>query len=311
MTDTILIERDGAVSVVRINDPDAMNAMTPAMAQTLRKALMAEAGQARAIVLAGHPRAFSAGANLNAAMPEDPTGFDVGQTLEEDYNPLLLMIRDLPVPLIAAVRGAAAGVGASIALACDIIVAGRSAYFLEAFARIGLIPDGGATWLLTRAVGRVRAMEMMLLAEKIPAPQALDWGLITRLAEDDAVEETALTIARKLAAGPGHSHRLIRKAAWAAAGASAKPVRMSFSLPGYSAISPMAKAPARALSMLAGVTGMRPCSVPSPQSAIGPILVARPKKGSSLSASRRRVSPLSEATVTPVSTPSAPSSPDS
>lgn len=219
MTDKILIERDGAVSVLRINDPDAMNAMTPAMAQALRKALMDEAGHARAIVLAGHPRAFSAGANLNAAMPEDPTGFDVGQTLEEDYNPLMLAIRDLPVPLIAAVRGAAAGVGASIALACDIIVAGRSAYFLEAFARIGLIPDGGATWLLTRAVGRVRAMEMMLLAEKIPAPQALDWGLITRLAEDDAVEETALTIARKLAAGPSHSHRLIRKAAWAAADA--------------------------------------------------------------------------------------------
>lgn len=219
MTDKILIERDGAVSVLRINDPDAMNAMTPAMAQTLRRALQDEAGQARAIVLAGHPRAFSAGANLNAAMPEDPAGFDVGLTLEEDYNPLMLAIRDLPVPLIAAVNGAAAGVGASIALACDIIVAGRSAYFLEAFARIGLIPDGGATWLLTRAVGRVRAMEMMLLAEKIPAPQALDWGLITRLAEDDAVEETALTIARKLAAGPSHSHRLIRKAAWAAADA--------------------------------------------------------------------------------------------
>jgi 2-(1,2-epoxy-1,2-dihydrophenyl)acetyl-CoA isomerase len=219
MTDTILIERDGAVSVLRINDPDAMNAMTPAMAHTLRKALMAEAGHARAIVLAGHPRAFSAGANLNAAMPDDPTGFDVGQTLEEDYNPLMLAIRDLPVPLISAVSGAAAGVGASIALACDIIVAGRSAYFLEAFARIGLIPDGGATWLLTRAVGRVRAMEMMLLAEKIPAPQALDWGLITRLTEDDAVEETALSIARKLAAGPSHSHRLIRKAAWAAADA--------------------------------------------------------------------------------------------
>ncbi|MDX1822866.1 MAG: enoyl-CoA hydratase-related protein [Paracoccaceae bacterium] len=219
MTDAILIERAGAVTTLRINDPAAMNALTPAMAQALRAALLAEAQSARAIVLAGHPRAFSAGANLTAAMPDDPTGFDVGLTLEEDYNPLMLTIRDLPVPLIAAVQGAAAGVGASIALACDIIVAGRSAYFLEAFARIGLIPDGGATWLLTRAVGRVRAMEMMLLAEKIPAAQAFDWGLITRLAEDDAVEETALGLAQKLAAGPSHSHRLIRKAAWAAADA--------------------------------------------------------------------------------------------
>jgi 2-(1,2-epoxy-1,2-dihydrophenyl)acetyl-CoA isomerase len=220
MTDTILIERTGPVTTLRINDPGAMNAMTPAMAQTLRVALLAEVGSARAIILAGHPHAFSSGANLNAAMPDDPTGFDVGQTLEEDYNPLMLTIRDLPVPLIAAVQGAAAGVGASIALACDIIVAGKSAYFLEAFARIGLIPDGGATWLLTRAVGRVRAMEMMLLAEKIPAAQAHEWGLITRLVEDDAVEVIALTIAQKLASGPSHSHALIRKAAWAATDAN-------------------------------------------------------------------------------------------
>ncbi len=217
MTDSILIERDGAVVTLRLNAPAAMNAMTPQMAQDLRHALEAESATARAIVLAGSERAFSAGANLNAAMPADPSGFDVGLTLEQDYNPLMRTMRDLPVPLISAVRGAAAGVGASIALACDIIVAGKSAYFLEAFARIGLIPDGGATWLLTRAVGRVRAMEMMLLAEKIPAPQAFDWGLVTRLTEDDAVEESALAIARKLAAGPRHSHALIRKAAWQAA----------------------------------------------------------------------------------------------
>lgn len=219
MTGTIEIERDGPVTVLRINDPGTLNAMTPAMAQALRAALLSESATARSIVLAGHPRAFSAGANLNAAMPQDVAGFDVGQTLQDDYNPLMLTLRDLPVPVISAVRGAAAGVGASIALACDIIVAGRSAYFLEAFARIGLIPDGGATWLLTRAVGRVRAMEMMLLAEKIPAAQAFDWGLITRLTEDDDVEPTALALARKLADGPGRSLALIRQAAWAAADA--------------------------------------------------------------------------------------------
>ncbi|MCC6001243.1 MAG: enoyl-CoA hydratase/isomerase family protein [Pararhodobacter sp.] len=219
MSDSILIERAGAVSTLRLNDPASMNALTPQMAHELHNAITAEAQSARAIVLAGSERAFSTGANLKAAMPADMQNFDVGQTLEEDYNPLMLAIRDLPVPLISAVQGAAAGVGASIALACDIIVAGRSAYFLEAFARIGLIPDGGATWLLNRAVGRVRAMEMMLLAEKIPAPQAHDWGLITRLTEDDAVEETAQSIAQQLARGPRRSYALIRKAAWQAADA--------------------------------------------------------------------------------------------
>lgn len=217
MSDKIQIERDGAVVTLRINDPSTMNAMTPQMAQDLRHALLTEVKTARAVILAGHPRAFCAGANLNAAMPQDVAGFDVGQTLEKDYNPLMQTIRALPVPIISAVRGAAAGVGASLALVCDIIVAGKSAYFLEAFARIGLIPDGGATWLLTRAVGRVRAMEMMLLAEKIPAQQAFDWGLITRLAEDDAVEETAQSIARTLAQGPSRSYALIREAAWSAA----------------------------------------------------------------------------------------------
>ncbi|MGY6536300.1 MAG: enoyl-CoA hydratase-related protein [Pararhodobacter sp.] len=219
MSGSILIERAGAVSTLRLNDPASMNALTPQMAHELHNAITAEAQSARAIVLAGSERAFSTGANLKAAMPADMQNFDVGQTLEEDYNPLMLAIRDLPVPLISAVQGAAAGVGASIALACDIIVAGRSAYFLEAFARIGLIPDGGATWLLNRAVGRVRAMEMMLLAEKIPAPQAHDWGLITRLTEDDAVEETAQSIAQRLARGPRRSYALIRKAAWQAADA--------------------------------------------------------------------------------------------
>ena len=217
MSDKIVIERDGAVVTLRINDPASLNALTPDMAKDLHALLLAEAKTSRAIILAGSARAFSAGANLNAAMPQDIAGFDVGLTLEQDYNPLMLAIRDLPVPVISAVRGAAAGVGASIALACDIIVAGKSAYFLEAFARIGLIPDGGATWLLTRAIGRVRAMEMMLLAEKIPAQQAFDWGLITRLEDDDAVESAALSIAQKLAQGPRRSYALIRKAAWSAA----------------------------------------------------------------------------------------------
>ncbi|MCX7567986.1 enoyl-CoA hydratase-related protein [Sulfitobacter sp. F26169L] len=217
MSDRITVERDGAVSTLRLNDAATMNAMTPQMARDLHKLLGEESKTARAIILAGGERAFSAGANLKESMPQGQGKPDVGATLENDYNPLMLAIRDLPVPLVSAVNGAAAGVGASLALACDIIVAGRDAYFLEAFARIGLIPDGGATWLLTRAVGRVRAMEMMLLAEKIPAARAFEWGLVTRLVDNDVVEQTAKDIAVKLAAGPPHSLALIRKAAWSAA----------------------------------------------------------------------------------------------
>lgn len=217
MSDKILVERSNGVSVLRLNDPASLNAFTPSMARQLDALIQAESQNARAIILAGSARAFSAGANLVSAMPDDLTDFDAGLTLEQDYIPLMNTIRDLPVPIISAVRGAVAGVGTSISLACDIIVAGRTAYFLEAFARIGLVPDGGVTWLLTQAVGRVRAMEMMLLAEKIPAEKALDWGLITRVVDDQNVEEAARTIAEKLAQGPSHSYGLIRKAAWSAA----------------------------------------------------------------------------------------------
>ena len=209
MTDKIKVERHGPVTVLRLDDAETMNALTSVMALELRDLLQQEAQTARAIVLAGSPRAFSAGANLKQGTIESGKELDAGAALENAYNPLMMTLRDLPVPVVSAVQGAVAGVGASIALACDVIVAGRDAYFLEAFARIGLIPDGGATWLLTRAVGRVRAMEMMLLAEKIPAPTAFDWGLVTRLVENDA--------ATKLANGPVRSLALIRKAAWSAA----------------------------------------------------------------------------------------------
>jgi 2-(1,2-epoxy-1,2-dihydrophenyl)acetyl-CoA isomerase len=219
MTDKITVEREGDVAILRLDDPATMNAITGDMAVELRDMLRAEAKNARAVVLAGHERAFCAGANLTGGGMTAGENYDAGESLELKFNPLMETIRDLPIPLVTSVRGAAAGVGASLAVAGDIVVAGRSAYFLEAFARIGLIPDGGATWLLTRAVGRIRAMEMMLLAEKIPAPQAHEWGLVTRVVEDDAVDATALEIATKLANGPSRALGLIRKAAWAAADA--------------------------------------------------------------------------------------------
>ena len=125
-------------------------------------------------------------------------------------------LRDLPIPWISAVQGAAAGVGASIALSADLIVAGENAYFLQAFRRIGLVPDGGATWLLSQAVGRVRAMELMLLGEKLPADKARAWGLINRVVPDDQIQSTALALASDLAAGPTRALGMIRQAAWAA-----------------------------------------------------------------------------------------------
>ncbi|MCX7567922.1 enoyl-CoA hydratase-related protein [Sulfitobacter sp. F26169L] len=218
--DRILVTRDGAVCIIRLNNPDALNAMDMEMAVALRDTLRTEATSAGAIILAGDARAFCSGANLSGDIAPKGSDLDAGLALEDAYNPLMETIRALPVPFVTAVRGAAAGVGASLALSGDIIVAGRSAYFLEAFARIGLVPDGGAAWLLTRAVGRVRAMKMMLLAEKLYAEQAFEWGLISELAEDDAVEEVALKLAQKLAAGPTRALALTRQSAWAACDAS-------------------------------------------------------------------------------------------
>jgi 2-(1,2-epoxy-1,2-dihydrophenyl)acetyl-CoA isomerase len=212
----ILTERAGDVVTLRLDNPAAMNAIDGDMAEALGAALHEAQGSARAIVLAGGSRAFCAGANLAAGEMRGTAAFDAGARLESSFNPLMRAIKDCPVPIVSAVRGAAAGIGASIALACDMIVAGETAYFLQAFRRIGLVPDGGSALLLAHAVGRVRAMELMLLGERLPAPRALDWGLINRVVPDDAVEATAAELARSLAGGPTRALGLIRKAAWAA-----------------------------------------------------------------------------------------------
>jgi 2-(1,2-epoxy-1,2-dihydrophenyl)acetyl-CoA isomerase len=147
----------------------------------------------------------------------DPQTRDVGIFLEEQINPLLTKLRGLPIPWIAAVRGAAAGVGASLALSADLIVASDTAYFLQAFARIGLVPDGGATHFLVRTVGRVRAMELMMLAERLPAAKACEWGLINRVVADADLERESLQLAQTLARGPSVALGLIRNAVWNAA----------------------------------------------------------------------------------------------
>ena len=169
------------------------------------------------LVIGAHGRAFSAGANLNTLTFElDDPERDIGTGLESTFNPMMELLRDYPIPVITAVKGAAAGIGCSIALMGDLIIAGKSAYFLQAFRHVGLVPDGGSAYILTRAIGRVRAMEMMLLGQKYPAEKAYETGLITRLVEDEAVDATAAALAAELAAGPAFSLRGIRRATWAA-----------------------------------------------------------------------------------------------
>lgn len=213
---TLTYEMRGKVAFIRYNQPDVLNAQNRLMAKEAVAALQQARNEARAIVLGSHGRAFSSGANLadGGLRPDDPLR-DAGQGLEDHFNPMLRIIRDLDVPFITAVRGPAVGVAAGIAMMGDIIVAGKSAYFLQSFCNIGLCSDGGAAYLMARAIGRVRAMELMLLGERYPAERAYADGLVTRLVEDDEVDSTALALAEKLANGP-MSLKYIRKQAWAA-----------------------------------------------------------------------------------------------
>jgi len=206
------------VATIRLNDPATLNALSDSVVLALDDAFHRAAAEARAAVLCGAGRGFCSGWNLTTPRDAENAGpIDVGLTLERHVNPLMLHLRDLPIPWLSAVHGAAAGAGASLALAADLIVAGESAYFLQAFRRIGLVPDAGATWLLPQAVGRVRAMELMLLGDRLPAPQALVWGLINRVVPDADVLQTSLALARDLAAGPTRTLGMIRQAAWTGA----------------------------------------------------------------------------------------------
>lgn len=215
-SDLLIVKKENGVATLTLNDPGSMNAISGEMATELRLALRQAAQDANVVILAGDERSFCSGANLSTESGLKPGEMDTGAMLEDVYNPLIMTIRDLPIPVITAVRGAAAGIGASLALIGDIIVAGKGSYFLMPFRHIGLIPDGGAPWLLTRSVGRVRALEMMLLGEKIPAEKAFDWGLVTRCVEDQDVLETAMGLAQNLANGATNALALTRQVTWAA-----------------------------------------------------------------------------------------------
>lgn len=214
------VSRTGDVGVITLADPETLNAATPQMGEELYAALRAASvgpDAVRALVLTGEGRGFCSGANMAGGAvtrQTDADGLvDIGFLLERVFNPVATQIRDLPIPIITAVNGAAAGIGASLALLGDIIVAAEGAYFLQAFRHVGLAVDGGASYLLPRAVGRARAMEMVLLGERIGAAQALEWGLINRVATADDLMPTALKLAETAASGPS-SLGLIRKLMW-------------------------------------------------------------------------------------------------
>ena len=206
---------EDGVAVIKLNDPATMNAAGIDMIDELFRAFKRAGGEARAAVLTGEGRGFCSGANLSGSASGGAVGRDrdAGDALESHYNPFMTSLRDLPIPFVTAVNGAAAGVGCSLSLMGDIILAGESAYFLQAFRRIGLVPDGGSSYLLPRSIGRARAMEMMLRGEKVPAPKALEWGLVNRCLPDHELMPAAMAMAKELAEGP-KAISMIRKLGW-------------------------------------------------------------------------------------------------
>jgi 2-(1,2-epoxy-1,2-dihydrophenyl)acetyl-CoA isomerase len=200
-----------SVATLTLARPDTLNALNGRTVDELRAAAQeAAASGARSLLLTGEGRGFSSGADLagGGVLPED-----AGEALEKHFSPLVETLFALPIPVVAAVNGPAAGAGCSLALAADIVIAARSAYFLQAFVNIGLIPDAGATWLLPRLVGRARALEMMMLGQRIPAERALEWGMISRVVEDEHLASEAMLVATNLARGPTLALGLIRRLA--------------------------------------------------------------------------------------------------
>ena len=217
----LLISTEGAVRVLTLNRPQALNAFTTGLLGQLRVALddAAQDETVRAVLITGAGRAFCAGQDLSDPhiKPEfdghaDPVGSDhaqkkpkakdIGNLLDHYYIPLALRLRSMPVPTVCAVNGVAAGAGANFALGCDLVLAGQSASFIQAFSKIGLVPDCGGTWLLTRLVGRARAMQLALLGDKLPAADAQSWGLIARCVADAELQSEAMATAQKLARMP-------------------------------------------------------------------------------------------------------------
>ncbi|SDI01495.1 2-(1,2-epoxy-1,2-dihydrophenyl)acetyl-CoA isomerase [Pseudomonas flavescens] len=211
----ILFSIEDGVALLSLNRPEQLNSFNAAMHGEVREALkqVRQSADARVLLLTGEGRGFCAGQDLSdrnvapgAQMP------DLGESIETFYNPMIRSLRDLPLPVICAVNGVAAGAGANIPLACDLVLAARSASFIQAFCKIGLIPDSGGTWSLPRLIGPARAKALALLGERLSAEQAEQWGLIYRVVDDAALRDEALTLARHLATQPTYGLALIKRA---------------------------------------------------------------------------------------------------
>jgi 2-(1,2-epoxy-1,2-dihydrophenyl)acetyl-CoA isomerase len=200
----ILFDIQGGVARLTLNRPERLNSFNTAMHAEVREALgSVKDREARVLVLTGAGRGFCAGQDLNdRAVAPAGTAADLGESVEKNYKPLVLALRSLPVPVIAAVNGVAAGAGANIALACDIVIAARSSSFVQGFSKLGLVPDSGGTWTLPRLVGSARAMGLALLGDKLSADQAVQWGLIWRSVDDAELSAVVDALATQLAAAP-------------------------------------------------------------------------------------------------------------
>jgi 2-(1,2-epoxy-1,2-dihydrophenyl)acetyl-CoA isomerase len=215
--ETIVFEVDDGVAEVTLNRPERLNAWNQRFGEELRSAILEDAADpsVRAVLITGAGRGFSSGADLKDMLEQGGSGAgvpDVGELLRERYHPIITGIRELPKPVVAAVNGPAVGIGCSLALACDLIWAARSAIFGLAFVNIGLVPDGGSTFLVPAAVGKARALEMALLGEPVTAEQALAWGLINRVVDDSELIGEARSLTRRLAAGPTLSYANSKRA---------------------------------------------------------------------------------------------------
>ena len=215
----VTLEGDSAVALIRLNDPKTLNAASASMMFALSKALshVEAEHRYRCAILTGTGRGFCSGANLTTTGPDDVLKqADLGATLRDRYAPALRQMRDLRVPLIVAANGPALGIGFSIALMGDLILAARSAYFQLTFSRIGLVPDGAAAWLLCRMIGFARTRELVILAERLSVQKALEWGLVNEVVDDTGLAERAHTVADEIAQRPAGTLPLLRRVCWQA-----------------------------------------------------------------------------------------------
>jgi 2-(1,2-epoxy-1,2-dihydrophenyl)acetyl-CoA isomerase len=213
--ETVIWEQSGAIGRLTLNRPESLNAWTPEFGIELRTIIERDAGDesVRAVLITGAGRGFSSGADLKAGFEPAEDGLpDLQHELHDIYHPIIAGIRRLEKPVVAAVNGPAAGIGCSLALACDLIMAAESSFFGLAFVNVGLMPDGGSTALVPPSVGKARAFQMALLGERVPAPQALEWGLVNWVYPDDRLMDEAEALVQRLAAGPTRSYASSKRA---------------------------------------------------------------------------------------------------